>query len=308
MDISQLNPELQKTFRFAPNPPVRSKAGRAVIRAAMRLVPAPKVPAGLTREIVTLPNGLNARIFTPDGGGKGPALLNIHGGGMVIGAPVQDDAHMIEVAATLDIVVVSPSYRLAPEHPFPAPLDDCWTAWMWLQAAAPARGIDPGRIAIGGQSAGGGLAAGLVQRLHDEGGVQPTAQWLFCPMLDDCTAARRDLDQIRHYLWNNASNRTGWRAYLRQDPGGPTTPAYSVPARRDDLSGLPSTWIGTGDVELFYDEDRAYAAALQAAGVDCTLDVVPGAPHGFEAVAASTQLAIDYKARARHWLDRSLTR
>jgi acetyl esterase/lipase len=307
MDISQLNPELRNTFRFAPNPPVRSRFGRAVVRGTLRLLPTPKEPAGVTREIVALPNALSARIFTPDGGGRGPALLNIHGGGMVIGAPAQDDNHMIEIATKLDIVVISPTYRLAPEHPFPAPLDDCHTAWEWLQDAAPKRGIAPDRIAVGGQSAGGGLAAGLVQRLHDEGGVQPAAQWLFCPMLDDRTAARRELDQLRHYLWNNTSNRAGWRAYLSQDPGGPTTPVYAVPSRRTDLSGLPPTWIGAGDVELFYEEDRAYATALQTAGVDCTLDVVPGAPHAFEALAASTKLALDYKARAQQWLERSLT-
>jgi acetyl esterase/lipase len=156
--------------------------------------------------------------------------------------------------------VVSADYRLAPEHPYPAPLDDCLAAWTWLQDNSPARGVDPTRVAIGGQSAGGGLAASLVQRVHDDpGAAQPVAQWLFCPMLDDRTAAERKLDATKHILWNNTSNRMGWRSYLGVEPGAASTPEYAVPSRRADLAGLPPTWIGTGDIELFYDENRAYA-------------------------------------------------
>ena len=111
-------------------------------------------------------------------------------------------------------------------------------------------------------------------------------------MLDDRTAADRSLDDLRHYVWDNRSNRVGWRSHLGVEPGGPTTPAYAVPARRTDLTGLPPAWIGTGDIELFSDENRHYAEALTAAGVPTILDVVPGAPHAFESIRAETTVAI----------------
>ncbi len=196
----------------------------------------------------------------------------------------------------------SVDYRLAPEHPFPAPLEDCLDAWTWLQDQAEVRGIDPARVAVGGQSAGGGLAASLVQRIHDEGGQQPAAQWLFCPMLDDRTAARTELDGAKHLLWNNKANRAGWGAYLGVQPGSASVPDGAVPSRRGDLSGLPAAWIGTGDIELFYDENRAYAEALTAAGVECELDTVAGAPHAFETVAGGANVSRAYLSRSYEWL------
>lgn len=307
MKASRLNPELRRIFRFVPNPPVTTSAGRSVINGLLKRVKTPSQFDGVSFNVVTLANGQPARIFSPPGSsppdrGKRAALLNIHGGGMVIGKASQDDVHMADVARDLGIVVVSIEYRLAPQSPFPAALDDCFFAWNALLESAVDVGVDPARIAIGGQSAGGGLAAALVQRIHDQGGVQPVAQWLFCPMLDDRTAGRRELDAVRHRLWNNKSNRAGWKAYLGQEPGAADLPPYAAAARRTDLTGLPAAWIGMGDIELFYGEGRTYAAALRDAGVDCTLDIVPGAPHAFETIAATTRLATDYKARAHAWL------
>ncbi len=222
----------------------------------------------------------------------------------MIGCAAQDDRFCANSARELGIVVVSPEYRLAPEFPFPDPLDDCYAAWHWFQKSAGQLNIDKTRIAVGGQSAGGGLAASLAQRLHDAGGIQPVAQWLFCPMLDDRTAARRELDAVGYRVWDNRQNRSGWRAFLRTEPGAERVPEYAVAARRPDLRGLPPAWIGVGDIELFFDEDRTYADRLSAAGVDCTLDIIPGAPHGFESFAPHTSLAQDYLSRARDWLGR----
>lgn len=220
---------------------------------------------------------------------------------MVMGSAVQDDRQCFATARELDVVVVSAEYRLAPEHPFPLPLDDCLDAWDWLQQNAAARGIDPRRVAVGGQSAGGGLAAALVQRIHDQGGTQPVAQWLFCPMLDDRTAANRELDAVRHILWNNRSNRIGWSAYLGT-VGAPEVPDHAVPARRPDLTGLPPAWIGTGAIDLFHDENLAYAERLTAAGVPTTFDVVADAPHAFESAGAGTEVSLAYVDRAHRWL------
>jgi acetyl esterase/lipase len=225
---------------------------------------------------------------------------------MVIGSAAQDHARCIAVARKLEIVVASVEYRLAPKHPYPAPLDDCYAAWSWILANAASLDVDRTRFAIGGQSAGGGLAAGLVQRIHDAGGQQPAAQWLFCPMLDDRTAADRGLDAVRHYLWNNVSNRVGWTAYLGREPGGPDVPDHAAPARRADLRGLPPAWIGAGDLELFYDEDRRYAQRLSDAGVPCVLDTVPGGPHAFESLAAKTEVSQRYLRDAEAWLAENL--
>ncbi len=146
----------------------------------------------------------------------------------------------------------------------------------------------------------------MVLRIHDEGGSQPVAQWLFCPMLDDKTALDRSLDDLDHFDWNNKMNLVGWTSYLGKHIGSEGVSFYAAPPRRDDLRGLPKAWIGVGDVELFYEEYRIYAKRLTAAGVACELDVVSGAPHAFEGVAPDSQLSKDYMAKARAWLTASL--
>ncbi|WP_353813541.1 alpha/beta hydrolase [Agromyces sp. SYSU T00266] len=327
MRIADLHPELRRAYRWFPRPQVRHGWQRRMAQAALGLIPTPKPAEGVRFERVDFDvPGTGVRVFTPtdatapvspeprsaesqsagSGAGARGALLWIHGGGLVIGAAAQDDAWCARLAERLGIVVVAVEYRLAPEHPFPAALDDCVAARRWVQDAAAARGIDPARVAVGGQSAGGGLAAALAQRLFDEGGTQPVAQLLYCPMLDDRTAARRDLDAVRHFAWTNRDNLVGWSSYLQAAPGADTTPDFAVPARRADLAGLPPAWIGVGDIDLFHDEDLAYAAALRDAGVECRVDVVPGAPHGFESIARAAGVTRAFHARARAWLGERL--
>lgn len=211
-----------------------------------------------------------------------PALLWIHGGGLILGTPQQDDASNIALSRDLGIAVFSASYRLAPQHPAPAALDDLVTGFRELVARADEFGIDPARIAIGGASAGGGLAAALAQRLHDEGGAQPVFQLLVYPMLDDRTALRDDIDARHMRGWSPASNRFAWSAYLGTGASDTGIRSSVVPARREDLSGLPPAWIGVGTLDLFYEEDVEYARRLRAAGVPCELQIVPGAFHGFD--------------------------
>jgi acetyl esterase/lipase len=305
VDLSRITEELRP---FAKRQ-VSLNFDRWIVRFLLRLVTRWRPTLGQSEariEIpVSAPRGL--RIYRPPVVRERAALLWIHGGGYIIGHPRQDDGHCAATATDLGIVVVGPRYRLAPEHPYPAALDDCHSAWNWLQEEAFRLGIDPTRIAIGGQSAGGGLAAALVQRIHDGGGVQPIAQWLFCPMLDDRTAARRDLDAGEHLLWNNRSNRFGWLSYLGREPGSADAPLHAAPGRRADLAGLPPAWIGVGDVDLFHDEDRSYAQRLQDAGVASVLVEVAGAPHAFETWAPTTNLAGKYLADARVWLAQQLT-
>lgn len=251
--------------------------------------------------------GHGARIYRPDVRHSDSALLWIHGGGLIMGSPLQDDRQCGGTALELGITVLSVDYRVAPDFPFPAALDDCQAGWEWLARHAGSLGVDPMRVAIGGQSAGGGLAACLVQRLCDSGGPVPVAQWLHAPMLDDRTAARRELDVPRHPVWDNRLNRFGWRSYLAADPGASAVEPYAVAARREDLSGLPPAWIGVGDVDLFHDEAREYARRLNAAGSPAAFHVVPGAPHGFETWAPDTDISRDYLAAARSWLRQALS-
>jgi acetyl esterase/lipase len=246
--------------------------------------------------------GVPVRVYRPKVGASGGALLWLHGGGLIVGRPAMDDGRCVPWARDLGLLVVSVDYRLAPEHPFPAALDDAHAAWTWVHGAADALGVDPQRVAVGGASAGGGLAACLAQRLRDAGGPQPAAQLLVYPMLDDRTAARRELDGVGTFVWPNRSNRAGWSAYLGGAPGAAEVPAHAVAARAADLSGLPPAWIGVGTLDLFLDEGRAYAARLAAAGVAVELDEVPGAPHGFDALAPHVPVARAFAARQTAFL------
>lgn len=230
-------------------------------------------------------DGARVRVYQPKTGGTPAALLWIHGGGLVIGTAKQDEARASSTARDLGVTVVSVRYRLAPEHPFPAAADDVHAAWDWLARNAARLGTDPRRVVVAGESAGGGLAAGLAQRLRDEAGPQPVGQLLVYPMLDDRTAADRSLDGARHPVWDNRSNLMGWSSYLAHEPGRASTSDYAVPARCDALAGLPPAWIGVGTADLLLDECRAYARRLQTAGVPTQMVEVPGAPHGFDAMA-----------------------
>ncbi len=305
MELARVAPELRGRLRPADlAAAVDRRWSLRLIRAAMHLLPTTRVEGVALAKLPAA--GPGVRVYRPLVARSAAGLFWIHGGGMVIGRAAQNDRLCGEMARTLGITVVSVEYRKAPEHPFPAPLDDCHAGWRWLQGEGDRLGIDAARIAIGGESAGGGLAAALAQRLHDEGGGQPVGQLLFCPMLDDRTAERRELDPIDHFVWNNRRNRFGWRSYLGREPGSASVPAYAVPARRDRLDGLPPAWMGVGEIELFHDEVVAYAERLRSAGVPVELDVVPGAVHGFEVWAPDTTIAREHLARAHAWLGRTL--
>lgn len=307
MDLNLIAPELRKATAAFPKLPVTSGFGRLLTRALLPLMlQRTKIPAGVSIEQVRTSSGLTLRVYTPSGTNFRAAMVYIHGGGMMIGAPKMDDALLSSTALELDIVIVSPEYRLAPENPYPSPVDDCHEAWAWLIENSSQKGIDISRIAIGGESAGGGLAAGLILRLNDEGGRKPLAQWLFCPMLDDRTALNRSLDDLDHFVWNNKMNLVGWSSYLGQAIGTEKVSAYAAPARRTDFVGLPKAWIGVGDLDLFFEENKKYAEKLSAAGVSCELDVVEGAPHSFQGLAPDSDLAKSYMKRAKEWLRKAL--
>jgi len=186
-------------------------------------------------------------------------------------------------------------YRLGPKHPFPAGLDDCYSTLKWVNAHAEELNIDPNRIAVGGNSAGSGLAAALAQLAHDRKEIEIAFQLLIYPMLDDRTVLRTEIDDRNNITWNHESNRFGWESYLGQPCGTDNVPAYSVPARRADLTGLPPAWIGVGALDIFHDEDVAYAKRLKECGIECELKVIPGAFHGFDVFDPQLPIVQDFR-------------
>lgn len=285
--IEAVNPDLRSIAVLLPNF-VRPWT-RNVLQAALKRMK-PKIPEGMrvaTYHVPATDTGPSIRLLAFDRGetaGIRPALIWMHGGGYVIGTPEQDLDLMRILLDRLDVTIISIDYRLAPEHPFPAPLDDCHDAFCWIVAHADKLGIDPDRLIVGGQSAGGGLAAALVQRAVDSGPVQPVFQLLVYPMLDAMTVARSDHAGTGWFMWTPASNQFGWKSYLGSDPRSGHYPAYAVPATRGDLRGMPPAWIGVGTLDLFYAENRSYAERLNEAGVACELYIEEGAYHGFDLV------------------------
>lgn len=272
MGDTPVHPDLRMVAALAPR--------RIVTPRTLSLLPRGKTLGPRTDgvEVVELGDGVSVRVHRPPTlRTPAPALLWMHGGGYVIGSAQQDDRRCRQFARELGIVVAAVDYRLAPEYPYPVPLEDCYTALRWLSSRTD---IDPTRIAIGGSSAGGGLAAALALTARDRGEIEPVLQLLMYPMLDDRTVARTDLETRHMRLWSPACNRFGWWSYL-----GDASPTAAVPARRTELAGLPPAWIGVGDLDLFHDEDIAYAERLREAGVPCETVVVPGAFHGFYEVA-----------------------
>jgi len=302
LDIAKVDPSLRAATEKSPKLNLENGLTRWLIATLSGMAPGKKID-GVERRLVRA-GDLRLRVYVPENP-SGAGLLWIHGGGLVLGAAAMDDRLCGETARETGATIVSVDYRLAPKHPFPTPLDDCATGFEWMLSHAAELGLDTTRIAVGGQSAGGGLAASLVQRLHDDG-VALAAQWLFCPMLDDRTAADRTHDATGHFVWNNRSNLVGWRSYLGEQVAADDLPRYAAAARRDDLVGLPPTWIYSSDIELFYAEDRDYARRLEEAGVPVTFETVRGAPHGFEAWASDSAMARDLVARAQAWLGEAL--
>lgn len=218
-----------------------------------------------------------------------PGMLWIHGGGYVIGSADMDDAKCKALVAELGCAIVSVDYRLAPETPHPGPVEDCYAALKWLHANAAELGVDPGRLAISGESAGGGLAAGLGLLTRDRGEVPLCFQLLVYPMIDDRTVTTQNPHPyVGEYVWTTAANRFGWAALLGQEPGSAGVSPYAAAARADDLAGLPPTYIAVGALDLFLEENLEYARRLVRAGVPTELHLYPGAIHGFPMVADAT--------------------
>ncbi|WP_439816391.1 alpha/beta hydrolase [Zavarzinia sp. CC-PAN008] len=245
-------------------------------------------------------------VFTPtEAEGPLPAYLHIHGGGYVMGSPELSFEQSVGFARDLGCIVASVDYRVAPEVPYPGPVEDCYAALLWLFRDSEALGVDPTRIAIGGESAGGGLAAALGLLARDRREVPVALQVLIYPMLDDRTVVRPPHPVVGQFVWTANANRFGWSALLGQDPGADGVSPYAAPARAEDLSGLPPTFMALGALDLFLDEDLDYAGRLLRAGVPTELHVYPGAFHAFN-MAPQARVTQTYRRDYRDALRRGL--
>lgn len=240
-----------------------------------RFIPGPSgVPA--VRVVITRPR----RPVSPL-----PALLWIHGGGYVVGSPRDSDLRIRPLVEAVGCTVISVQYRLAPENRYPEPLEDCYAALRWVYAHARELGVNPAGVAVGGESAGGGLAAALALSARDRGDVPVLYQLLVYPMLDDRSVLRETPPFSGKYLWTPSANRFGWASYLGREPGRGDVSHYAAPARAENLAGLPPAFIGVGALDLFLEENIDYARRLIRAGVPAELHVYSGAYHGFDLVA-----------------------
>lgn len=236
----------------------------------------------------------------------GPGIYHIHGGGMVIGNRFSGVQAFLPYVASHGAVIVSVEYRLAPEFPDPVPVEDCYAGLLWTAANAAELGIDPARIIVGGASAGGGLSAGVTLLARDRQGPDLRASLLIYPMLDDRndTVSSHQIQGIG--VWDRTSNFTGWNALLGDRRGTDDVSIYAAPARAEDLSGLPPTFIDVGSAEVFRDECVAYASRIWAAGGIAELHVWPGGFHGFDGFAPQAQVSIAMVDARNRWLSRML--
>jgi len=318
IDLSELlDPELKVPFKKMMNqmPPIsfdNLPASRAASRKMTALMKAqsPVIP-GIVSEDLEIPGRDKAkipvRVYRPDSvPGSLPALLWIHGGGYMLGDLDQEDSLSKQYALAGGCLVVSVDYRLAPEHPYPAPLDDCYSALKWLSSEAGRLNVDRSRIAVGGASAGGGLAAGLALLARDRMEVKIMFQLLVYPMINDRNVAPASETVPDTLFWTRKNNLFGWRAYLGCEPGGEGISCYASASRVGDVKGLPPAYIAVGDLDLFAQEDIDYARRLIAAGIPAELHVYRGGCHAFDMFMPEAGLSKRFTADIQRALKQAL--
>ncbi|KFZ20534.1 hypothetical protein VF21_07982 [Pseudogymnoascus sp. 05NY08] len=281
-----------KQLEHFEKPPRHDVGARRKLLASFASPKEPVIPEGIMHELlhVLTADGFELPILrfkkktAASGRGSGPAVLHIHGGGFIsLSAAISTPNICHHVLAT-GVQFFSVDYRLAPEHPYPTPLEDCWTALKWVISNAESLGVSIARIGVMGESAGGGLAAGVTLLARDRALNPPLArQILGYPMLDDRTNTETEPGIVT--LWDADDNITGWTAYLGSQIGRDHVPAYAAPARVEDVTGLPPLYMDVGQLDMFAVENLAYASKFLAARIETEIHLFPGLPHGFDGLA-----------------------
>lgn len=291
LDISRIDSELAPLVSMLPEglKLITRESLQAIRDGELALAP-DKKPTDVVIEEHHVPGAdgdVRVLVHTPPTAGPRPGVLWIHGGGYIMGTAEDDRARLI--AEEIGAVVVSVDYRLAPEHPFPAGSEDCYSSLQWLFENAGAFGIDTSRIAIGGASAGSGMAAGVVLMNRDRDNLPLAFQLLLYPMIDNLHAtASGEIED--HPVWSRPTSFNAWEMYLGGTPGSDASP-YAAAARATDLSGLPPAYICVGSEDLFRDEDIDYARRLSEANVPTELAVLPGMIHGGDIFAPHAKIS-----------------
>jgi len=310
---SNVDPELAAALKkFPQNVEAPNARNLAALRAGDTPSSVSKAPELQPRK-TTVPGPAGQKdvpvlIIDPKPGGKNrPATVYIHGGGYVLGSAGGNLQLAQDIAQATGSLVVSVDYTLAPEAVFPIAREQNYAALAWVHENAGKLGIDRNRIAVMGDSAGGGHAAMLAIAARDRGKYKIAYQCLIYPMLDDRTGStQRVPSHIGHFIWTEAANRFGWSSLLGVPAGSASPPPGAVPARTTNLAGLPPTFIGVGDIDLFIAEDLDYAKRLALAGVSTELHVVPGAYHGFDVVTRDAKLTVQFRNAWQSALRRGL--
>jgi acetyl esterase/lipase len=307
----ELKPPLQAWLKQAPHVAWSQKTLPGMRERSAASSPAPLAQPTFFKR--TIPGAMGAPdvhivvIGVAGGAAPRPAVLHIHGGGYVVGSVAEGIAPLQQLSAAHGCVVVSVDYRLAPETRFPGSLEDNYAALRWLYANAKELGVDRNRIALLGESAGGGHVAALAIAARDRGEVPVAMQVMLYPMLDDRTGSSRAVPaHLGVYVWDAAANRFGWSSLLGVPAGTPSVPRGAVPARVGNLRGLPPAFIGVGSIDLFVEEDIAYARRLIEAGVLTELYVAPGGYHGFDIIVPEARISKRFKAAWNDALSRGL--
>jgi acetyl esterase/lipase len=300
--LSYVDPELRETLEALVKQYPAFEVSEKNLEFLRKMSGAPPLesPAFVERMIPGPSGAPDVRIYiigAREGVAPRPAVLHIHGGGYVHGTAKRGMRALQQLATAHDCVVVTVDYRLAPETRFPGSLEDSYAALRWMHSQADELGIDRTRIALLGESAGGGLVAALAIAARDRGEVPIALQVMIYPALDDRTGSTRPVPaHIGAFVWNAASNRFGWSSLLGVPAGSDSVPRGAVPARVANLTGLPPAFIATGSIDLFVQEDIAYAQRLIEAGVTTELYVAPGGFHAFDTMVPNATISKRFTA------------
>ena len=305
----KVNPELKDMLSVMP---ALKLDNLEELRSSMGAMD-PSIPTNeaisISDRIITRPDDqtdLRVRIYEPKERVETlPGLLWIHGGGYVIGVPEMDEALCQRYVEEANCVVVSVDYRLAPEHPYPAPLEDCYTALKWFHDNATELDVDSSKLAIAGASAGGGLAAALSLLARDRQGPAISFQMALYPMIDDRNVTPSSYEITDERMWNRDNNLKGWDMYLGSNDREDISP-YAAPARATDFTGLPPTYTCVGDLDPFRDETIEYITKLRQAGVPTEFHLYPGCFHGFEGLVPQAEISVRAKDEYVQALKRAL--